>query len=144
MTTKHKTSECIVEFESILKDYASWLPEKVCYSCEKSEQLIEFEEGDTGWWCPDCESGEVYYVRDSFVDELKECQKGTNEEIDEALASQKLQWQEKIEKMKMPSWKDWIKDTKAYGGTREEWENLTDAKRNDVLDDVLALLEETE
>jgi len=63
--------------------------------------------------------------------------------ISKLLAKQKAKIIEVIKGMMIGSYKDWIKETKKYGGTKEEWEKLQHSRSQDqVLSQLLTTLKD--
>ena len=60
------------------------------------------------------------------------------ERIGILLSQQRTQTIEEIKKLKIGGYDTWIKATRKYGGTREEWKKLQYSKRHDeVIDNVI-------
>lgn len=68
----------------------------------------------------------------------------TQEQLDKALTNQRKaileEVRSEVEKQKLGSFKEWIKSTKKYGGTRAEWLSLNNRSHDKVLSDILQKL----
>ena len=84
---------------------------------------------------------DVYTADEGYeINERKE-RDGIWSFIHSAVEAERKQLEREIKGLKVGNWKDWIKATKKYGGSKEEWNKLqTNKNWDEMLQVVLDLL----
>ena len=83
-------------FADILLQYSCLIPEVVCENCQDDLELQKCETSNTGYYCQACDSFEVNYQRESFIEDVNGCEEDMQSELSQAVQKAKQEIAKKV------------------------------------------------